>query len=232
MRTTKARILVVDDEPRYVRAIRANLEVSDYEVLAAGNGETAIELAITEEPDLIILDIRMPGMNGFEVCERVREFSTAPIIMLTALAEEADRVRGLDTGADDYVTKPFGADELMARVRAVLRRVERSGRPDPQHVFEAGYLRVDFDEQRVFVHGQEVHLTPTEYRLLCELVAHPRRVLVPDYLLSQVWGMGYEADLGLLWQGVHRLRRKLTRDRGDPQCIETRRGLGYVFSPP
>ena len=227
----KVRILVVDDEPRYVRAIRVNLEASGYEVLVARDGQTAIELAINEEPDLIILDIRMPGLDGYEVCRRIREFLATPIIMLTALAGDADKVKGLDVGADDYVTKPFSAGELLARVRAVLRRVELSERKNASPTFQAGDLLVDFARQRVFARGREVNLTPTEYSLLCELVKQPERVLVPEYLLEKVWGVGYEGENHLLWQAVHRLRRKIERDPRDPQYIRTRPGLGYVFMP-
>jgi len=228
----KARILVVDDEPRYVRAIQFNLEASGYEVFAARDGQTAIEMAASEEPDLILLDIRMLGLDGYEVCQHIREFSAVPIIMLTALAEDADKVKGLDTGADDYVTKPFSADELLARVRAVLRRVELSERQDTDPTFQAGDLLIDFARQRVFAHDQEVNLTPTEYRLLYELAKQAGRVLVPEYLLEKVWGMGYEGENRLLWQAVHRLRRKIEPDPRNPQYIQTRPGIGYVFALP
>jgi DNA-binding response OmpR family regulator len=232
MNKGKVCILVVDDEPRYIRAIQINLETSGYEVITARDGQTAIELAASEEPDLILLDIRMVGLDGYEVCRRIREFSAVPIIMLTALAEDADKVAGLDVGADDYVTKPFSADELLARVRAVLRRVELSERQDPSSTFQAGDLLVDLAQQRVFVRSQEVNLTPTEYRLLCELVRQAGRVLVPEYLLEKVWGMGYEGENRLLWQAVHRLRRKIERDPRNPQHIQTRPGIGYVFALP
>jgi DNA-binding response OmpR family regulator len=232
MNKGKVRILVVDDEPRYVQAIQINLEASGYEMLAARDGQTAIELAATEEPDLILLDIRMLGLDGYEVCRRIREFSAVPIIMLTALAEDADKVKGLDIGADDYVTKPFSADEILARVRAVLRRVELSERQNPCPTFQAGDLLVDFARQRVFACGQEANLTPTEYRLLCELARQAGRVLVPEYLLEKVWGMGYEAENHLLWQAVHRLRRKIERDPRNPKYIQTRPGIGYVFALP
>jgi len=232
MNKGKVRILVVDDEPRYVQAIQINLEASGYEMLTARDGQTAIELAATEEPDLILLDIRMLGLDGYEVCRRIREFSAVPIIMLTALAEDADKVKGLDIGADDYVTKPFSADEILARVRAVLRRVELSERQNPCPTFQAGDLLVDFAQQRVFACGQEANLTPTEYRLLCELVRQAGRVLVPEYLLEKVWGMGYEAENHLLWQAVHRLRRKIERDPRNPKYIQTRPGIGYVFALP
>jgi two-component system, OmpR family, KDP operon response regulator KdpE len=232
MNKGKARILVVDDEPRYIRAIQVNLEASGYKVLTARNGQTAIELAANENPDLILMDIRMPGLDGYEACRRIREFSAAPIIMLTALAESANKVKGLDMGADDYVTKPFSADELLARVRAALRRIELSDGPKPQPAFQAGDLMVDFTQQQVFVCGREVNLTPTEYRLLCELVRQAGRVLVPEYLVEKVWGVGHEQDNHLLWQVVHRLRRKIERDPQNPQYIQTKPGIGYIFVPP
>jgi DNA-binding response OmpR family regulator len=232
MHARKTRILVVDDEPRYVRAIQVNLEASGYQVLTARNGLAAVECAAMEEPDLIILDVRMPGLDGFQACERIHEFSTAPVIMLTALAEDTDKVKGLDVGADDYVTKPFSADELLARVRAVLRRVELSEHTNPSPAYQAGDVMVDFARQRVFAHDQEVNLTPTEYRLLCELVKQHGRVLVPEYLLENVWGFGYEGENRLLWQAIHRLRHKIERDPKNPEYIHTRPGLGYVFSPP
>jgi len=232
MNKGRARILVVDDEPRYVRAIQANLEASGYEVLTARDGHTAIELVASESPDLILLDIRMPEMDGYEVCRRIRDFSVTPIIMLTALAEDADKVKGLDTGADDYVTKPFSADELLARVRATLRRAEFLGQQKPQPTFQAGELFIDLAQQRVFVRGQEVGLTPTEYRLLCELTRQAGRVLVPEYLVEKVWGSGYAGDEHLLWQVIHRLRRKIERDPHKPQYIQTRPGIGYLFVLP
>jgi two-component system KDP operon response regulator KdpE len=227
-----AHILVVDDEARYIRAIRFNLEASGYEVTTAQDGETAIALVSDGAPDLVLLDVKMPGMDGLEVCQRIREFSAIPIIMLTALAQDTDKVKGLDTGADDYVTKPFSAEELLARVRAVLRRVDLGKHPEAPPVFEAGDLRVDFARQRVFVSGQEVDLTPTEYRLLSELVRQVGRVLVPEHLLAKVWGVGYEGETSLVWQAIHRLRRKIEPDAKSPQYIQTKPGVGYVFEPP
>ncbi|MFZ5917733.1 MAG: response regulator transcription factor [Chloroflexota bacterium] len=230
MNRGKPCVLVVDDEPRYVLAIKVNLEASGYRVLTASDGRTAVELAVAEEPDLVVLDIRMPGMDGYETCRRIREFSTAPVIMLSALAEDSDKVRGLDTGADDYVTKPFSAEELLARVRAALRRAELSERTDLRPCFQAGEIRVDFAQQRVFVADREIELTPTEYRLLYELVQQAGRVLVPEYLLDKVWGVGYEGENRLLWQAIHRLRQKIERDPKEPQYIQTRPGIGYVFA--
>ncbi len=228
----KVRILVAEDEPRYIWAIQTNLEARNYEVLTAADGQQAVQLAADEQPDLILLDIKMPGMNGYEACRRIREFSTVPIIMITAMAADADKVLGLDLGADDYITKPFSVPELLARVRAALRRVEfAEGLPSDMQ-YEAGDLRVDFGKRRVFVRGQEVELTPTEYRLLCELVKQPGRILVPAYLTERVWGPGYDEGEKLIRQAIHRLRRKIEVDPQRPEYIRTRPGLGYIFVPP
>ena len=230
MNKEQTHILVVDDEPRYIRAIRFNLEADGYKVSAVQNGQAAITAASREQPDIILLDVKMPGMNGYEVCHRIREFSAVPIIMLTALAQNADKVQGLDSGADDYVTKPFSADELLARVRAVLRRVELAERRESPPVFQIGEIQVDFARQRVFVRGDEVKLSNTEYRLLCELARAAGRVLVPEYLLEKVWGVGYEGETQLVWQAIHRLRRKIERDPQEPQYVHTRPGIGYVLA--
>jgi DNA-binding response OmpR family regulator len=232
MRKEKVRILVVDDEPKYVWSMQVNLEARGYQVLVARDGQAAVELAAREKPDLIVLDIKMPGMDGYEVCWRIREFSAAPIIMLTAMAEEADKIKGLDMGADDYVTKPFSVNELLARVRAALRRVGLLEPKEPRPIFEAGELWVSFDRQQVSVGDQEVHLTAKEYRLLCELIENAGWVLSPDYLLEKVWGVGYEGKNLLLRQVIHRLRRKIERDPRNPRYIQTRPESGYVFIPP
>jgi DNA-binding response OmpR family regulator len=227
----KIRILVADDEPRYVLAIQTYLEAKGYEVLAAEDGQTAVELVIAEEPDLVVLDVRMPRLDGYDACRRIRDFSAVPIIMLTALTEEADKIKGLDIGADDYVTKPFGAKELLARVRAQLRRAEISQEKRLPTTFQSGDILVDFAQRRVFVRDQEVDLTPTEYRLLSELVKHAGRVLVPDYLIEKVWGIDYGTQHRLLRQAIHRLRQKVEADSQNPQYIQNRRGIGYVFQP-
>jgi len=232
MRKGKIRVLVVDDEPRYVWTIRVNLEARGYEVLEAGDGQTAVELAASEDPDLVILDIRMPGLDGYQACQHIRGFSTVPIIMLTALAEDADKIKGLDIGADDYMTKPFSANELLARVRAALRRVELSAQQEPQPIFQAGDLRVDFVRRQVSIADQHVRLTPTEYSLLCELVKHAERVLIPEHLLETVWGTGHEGKDRLLRQAIHRLRQKIERDPKKPRYIQTQPGSGYVFTIP
>jgi two-component system KDP operon response regulator KdpE len=232
MSKSKTRVLVVDDEISYIRAVEINLEARGYQVISAQDGQTALDLVADEAPDLVLLDLRMPGMDGFEVCQRIRDFTMVPIIMLTALAEDTDKVRGLDTGADDYITKPFSAEELVARVQAVLRRVELSEDSKPKSTFQASDILVDFIRQRVFVRGQEVHLTPTEYRLLHALIQQPGQVLVPGYLVEKVWGPEYADEHRLLRQVIHRLRRKIEDDPRNPQYIQNRPGLGYVFRSP
>jgi DNA-binding response OmpR family regulator len=228
----ETRVLVVDDEISYIRAVEINLEARGYQVISAQDGQTALDLVADEAPDLVLLDLRMPGMDGFEVCRRIRDFTMVPIIMLTALAEDTDKVRGLDTGADDYITKPFSAEELVARVQAVLRRVELSKHSEPKSTFQTGEVLVDFIRKRVFVHGQEVHLTPTEYRLLHTLIQQAGQILAPSYLMENVWGLGYADEHHLLRQVIHRLRGKIEDDPRNPRYIQNRPGLGYVFCPP
>jgi len=232
MPQVKARVLVVDDEPRYTQVAKVNLELRGYQVLVANDGQSALSLVVSGEPDLVLLDVRMPGLDGYEVCRRIREFSTVPIIMLTALAQDADKVRGLDVGADDYVTKPFSIPELLARVRAILRRVEGSGVPISSPTLEAGDLRLDLDGQRVYVGAREVNLTPTEYCLLCELVRQAGRVLTPEYLLERVWGIGYEGEEHLVRKVIYRLRQKIEPNPRTPQYIQTRSGMGYLLDVP
>ena len=223
------RILIADDEPRYVWMLKFNLEASGYEVVSAADGPTALKLASTQHPDLAILDIRMPEMNGYEVCRRIREFSSIPIIMLTALAEPTDKVTGLDAGADDYITKPFSVDELLARVRAVLRRRQFTGFSRFATEFQSGDLRVDFASRRVFLEECEIVLTPTEYRLLCELAKVGGQVLPPKEILESVWGPGYDEQERLVWQLIHRLRQKIEPDPHNPRYILIKPGIGYYL---
>ena len=225
-----ARILVVDDEPKYVRAIQVNLEARGYTVLTAPDGHTAIELAASAEPDLVLLDIRMPDMDGNQVCRRIREFSTIPVIMLTALGETGDKVRGLDSGADDYVTKPFSADELLARVRAALRRADRADRTESQSVYQVGDLRLEVAHHRVYMGDREINLTSTEYRLLSELIKNAGRILTCEYLLERVWGNGYEGEDSLVWKEIHRVRSKVEQDPRHPRYILTKAGIGYILA--
>ncbi len=232
MSKTKTRVLVADDEVRYVRAIKLNLEASGFEVVTAADGQAAVELAADAEVDLVILDVRMPRVDGYEACRRIREFSSVPIILLTAMAQEADKVRGLDLGADDYVTKPFSASELLARVRAALRRGVLNQGAAPRATFQLGDLTVDYGRQRVFVAGREIDLTATEYRLLCELTRHAGQVLVPDYLLEKVWGSAYVGENRLVWQAIHRLRQTIEPEPRAPRFIQNKPGIGYVLTSP
>lgn len=232
MKQGKVCILAIDDEPRYQWALQTILTGMGYIVSTAGDGQSAIERAADEEPDLILLDVKLPDMDGYEVCRQMRTFSTVPIIMLTALAGEAEKVRGLDAGADDYVTKPFSTPELLARVRAALRRADLNEVTGGSAVCRAGDLEVDLSRGQVTLAGQAIELTAIEYKLLCELIKQPKRVLVPDYLLDKVWGVGYEGEYHLLRQVVYRLRLKIEPDPGHPQYILTRPGIGYVLAAP
>lgn len=226
----QATILVVDDEPRYIRLLRYNLESVGYRVLAAATGEEALEVAAGERHDLVILDIRLPGIDGYEVCRRLREFSSVPIIMLTAKGEERDKVQGLRLGADDYVTKPFAAQELLARVEAVLRRSQFAESAGSQPVFSCGGLTIDFAQRRVTLRGQEVKLSPTEYRLLHCLAANAGRVVVQEEILAKVWGPEYGAQYEGLRVYIHRLRQKIEADPNEPKYILTHAGVGYMLA--
>lgn len=225
----KTQILIVDDEARLVRFVRANLESVGYKVITTDRGRPAINLTESKQPDLIILDIMLPDIDGFEVCERIREFSVVPIIMLTAKTDQADKVKGLDLGADDYLTKPFGAQELLARVRAMLRRIELSEGVRPQPVFICGDVEADFVRRRVSVRGQEVKLTPTEYKLLSQLAHNAGRVMLHEDLLRKVWGPEYEDEIGYLRVYISRLRRKIEQNPDQPEYILSEPGFGYMF---
>jgi two-component system KDP operon response regulator KdpE len=227
-----ATILVVDDEPRYVRWIAVNLRASGHRVLTAPDGEQALEATAREKPDLVLLDIGLPVLDGLEACRRIREFSTVPIIMLTARAAEADKVAGLDAGADDYLAKPFGPPELLARVRAVLRRARFAAAPTADPVFRHGELSVDYARCEVRRDGEVVALSPTEYKLLAHLTRHAGRVLLPAELLAAVWGPEYREETQHVRLYVSRLRRKIEPDPDRPRYVLTRPGIGYLFAPP
>src|SRR5450830_910185 len=194
------RILVVDDEPRYLRLLEANLLTKDkeYEVFTASDGEKALETFSANPVDLILLDVLLPRMDGFAVCQRIRQFSNVPIIMLTAKGEEQDRVRGLDVGADDYLVKPFSVMELLARVRAVLRRAQVT-EPGQDRFFTHGNLRIDFARAEVWLGEQAVYLSATEYRLLLQFTHNIGKVLSTEELLTGVWGPEYRDDKEILW---------------------------------
>jgi DNA-binding response OmpR family regulator len=224
------RILIVDDEPRYLRLLEANLLTEGYQVFTAMDGEEAIESFSSNPVDLILLDVMMPRMDGFSACQRIRQFSTVPIIILTAKGEEQDRVRGLDVGADDYLVKPFSVMELLARVRAVLRRaqVSESGQ---ERFFTHINLRIDLARAEVWLGEQPVYLSATEYRLLLQFSHNIGKVLSAEELLTSVWGPEYRDDKEILWVTIARLRQKVEDDPHEPKHIVTRSGLGYLMPP-
>jgi DNA-binding response OmpR family regulator len=225
----RRRILVVDDEERMVRFIRMNLEHDGFQVSEAFNGKQAIQKLRDVTPDLILLDIMMPDLDGFEVLETVREITNVPVIMLTAKGEEDDRVRGLEGGADDYVTKPFSPRELVSRVKAVLRRTE--GVTGSMHgLLEVDKrLKIDFDRREIWLEGKLVKLRPTEYRLLFHLVQNAGWVVSHDQLLQKVWGYEYRDEPHYVRLYINYLRQKLEKDPADPKYILTERGVGYRF---
>jgi DNA-binding response OmpR family regulator len=224
------RILIVDDEPRYLRLLEANLLTEGYEVVTAMDGEEAIELFSANPTDLIMLDVMMPRLDGFSTCQRIRQFSTVPIIILTAKGEEQDRVRGLDVGADDYLVKPFSVMELLARVRAVLRRAQVT-ETGQDRFFTHDNLRIDFARAEVWLGEQPVYLSATEYRLLLQFTHNVGKVLTAEELLTSVWGPEYHDDKEILWVTIARLRQKVEDDPHTPKHIVTRSGLGYLMPP-
>jgi two-component system KDP operon response regulator KdpE len=225
--TEGARILVVDDEPQIRRSLQVNLERTGYAVTTAASGDEALTAFHNRPPEVVILDLLMPGINGIEVVRRIRESSSVPIIVLSAVGEEARKVEALELGADDYMTKPFGMDELLARIRAVLRRA--AGAYTARAVFSAGDLCVDFERRQVTLHQQPVKLTPTEYDLLKYLITHAGKVLTHRMILQAVWGQGYIDQAQYLRVFIGQLRKKLERDATRPQFILTDPGVGYRF---
>src|SRR5512137_2932643 len=225
----RRRILVVDDEERMVRFIRMNLEHDGFQVAEAFNGKQALQKLRDVTPDLILLDIMMPDLDGFEVLEMIREITSVPVIMLTAKGEEDDRVRGLELGADDYVTKPFSPRELVSRVKAVLRRTEgpSGGLHGLLEIDER--LKMDFDRREVWKDAKTVKLRPTEYRLLYHLVQNAGWVISHDQLLAKVWGYEYRDEPHYVRLYINYLRQKLEKDPANPQYILTERGVGYRF---
>jgi two-component system KDP operon response regulator KdpE len=221
---TIARVLVVDDEPPIVRAVRAGLRARGYEVLTAPNGETALDLLTHVAVDLVILDLGLPGLDGQEVINRLRAWSDVPVVVLSVREGQSDKVAALDAGADDYVTKPFAMDELLARLRAVQRRTKQEESPP---VLRYGELEVDLARQLVSLGEEPVHLTAKEYRLLEVMVTHPGKLLSHRWLLQKVWGPGYSEETHYLRVFVGQLRQKLRDDAGSPRWIITEPGLGY-----
>ena len=225
------RILAVDDEPLYQHLLKVNLEKEGYEVITANNGEEALDMVSNRHPDLVIMDIMMPKLDGITASERIRQFSNIPIIFLTARGEEQDRVRGLNIGADDYMVKPFSATELIARVRAVLRRTSNADQATQNRYFTHGNLKIDFARAEVWKDIKPIFLSATEYRLLIQFAHHVGQVLTAEELLMAIWGPQYREDKEILWVSIARLRQKLEDSPHSPQHIVTRAGLGYLMPP-
>jgi two-component system KDP operon response regulator KdpE len=221
-------VLVVDDEPQFLRALETNLRGAGYEVETATTAHEALVAAALRLPDAVILDLLLPDGTGTEVCRELRAWSDAPIVLVSAVGDEAEKIAALDAGADDYVTKPFAMGELLARLRAALRRAGPPGDP----VLEVGPIRVDLDKQSVMVDGRAVHLTPHEYRILRLLALNPGKLLTHRTILQEVWGPAYGAESNYLHVYVSQLRRKLEPDPSRPQYIVTEPGAGYRLLEP
>jgi two-component system, OmpR family, KDP operon response regulator KdpE len=224
-----AKILVVDDAPQVRRVMRATLTAEGYTIFEAREGAEALEIFRAKRPDIILLDVNMPGMNGLEACREIRRNSDVPIIMLTVRNAERDKVLALDAGADDYVVKPFGMQELLARIRAALRRTSPQ---DKVPAILSKDLSVDFEARRVKVQGREVHLTPKEFELLRQLVANQGKPLTHRRLLQSVWGPDYGNEPEYLRVTINQLRKKIERDPAHPKFILTEPWIGYRFEPP
>ncbi len=222
-------ILVVDDEERMARFIRLNLEHDGFQVVEAYRGMQALQQYRDSLPDLVLLDVMMPDIDGFEVLSMLREISNVPVIMLTAKGEEDDRVRGLELGADDYVTKPFSPRELVSRVRAVLRRTDSSSIDSPDVIEVDEHLKLDFSKREIWLDNELVKLRPTEYRLLYHLVKNAGWVLTYDQILSRVWGYEYRDESHYVRLYINYLRQKIEKDPSNPKYILTERGVGYRF---
>src|SRR5215207_2074393 len=224
------RILVVDDEPRMINFIRMNLELEGHQVIEAHNGLEALEAVRTKLPDIVLLDVMMPELDGFETLRMLREFSTIPVIMLTAKGEENDRVYGLELGADDYIPKPFGPRELSSRIKAVLRRADMPSSAPGQAILKIDdRLSVDFNRREVIVDGERIKLRPTEYRLLYHLIENAGWTVPHDQLLAKVWGYEYRDEAHYVRLYVNYLREKIEEDPSNPKYILTERGVGYRF---
>jgi two-component system KDP operon response regulator KdpE len=225
----RKRILVVDDEPRMIGFIRMNLELEGYQVIEAHDGLEALEAIRTQLPDVVLLDVMMPELDGFETLRMLREFSSVPVIMLTAKGEEDDKVIGLELGADDYVTKPFGPRELSSRVRAVLRRADMPNTPERALLRIDDRLSVDFNRREVIVNGEHIKLRPTEYRLLYHLIENAGWTVPHEQLLAKVWGYEYRDETHYVRLYINYLREKIEEDPSNPRYIQTERGVGYRF---
>lgn len=224
------KVLVVDDQPKLVKLLTTNLKTQGYEIIEAGTGKQAIELAALEMPDVVILDLMLPDMSGFEVCDQLRAMSDVPILMLTARTRDNDKLHGFRVGADDYITKPFNARELVARVRALLRLIRHTGGEPAANIIQAGDLAVDRDRHTATVAGQPVDLTPKEFDLLATLIADRGRVFGREMLLERVWGYDYIGESRTVDVHIQRLRQKIESDPANPRYLLTVRGIGYKFA--
>jgi two-component system, OmpR family, KDP operon response regulator KdpE len=227
----RKRILVVDDEPQITRVLRRSLQTHGYDVRTAADGEAALEIVHDWPPDLVITDLTMPGLDGIELCRQLRAQSSLPIIVLSVKGEEQTKVKALDAGADDYVTKPFGMDELLARIRATLRRVPTSTPETVPAQLVTGDFQLDFQARRILVAGTEMHLTPKEFELLAYLIQHAGKVLTHRALLAAIWGGDYTEQTEYLRVFVGQLRKKIEADPAKPQYILTEPWVGYRFNP-
>ncbi len=231
MTKRKTTVLIADDDLQLLDMVTLNLELEDYGVLRASDGRQALERIERHHPDLVLLDVMMPRMSGFAVCHQVRAYSTVPIIIITARGQEQDKIRGLDLGADDYLIKPFSVGELLARVRAVLRRAQLTEDEHALHTtMTIGDLSIDFGQQLVLMAGRKVVLTPTEYRILAYLAQLAGRIVPQKRLLEHVWGVMYEGEDHMLQVNINRLRHKLEPDPAHPRYLLTEPGVGYLLA--
>ena len=228
-----SRVLVVDDEKLIVKGIRFSLEQDNYQVDCAYDGEEALELAKTNTYDIVLLDVMLPELNGFEVCQQIREFSNVPIIMLTAKGDDMDKILGLEYGADDYITKPFNILEVKARIKAIMRRMspKKEAAPKNENLFlEVKDMKLDIEGHRVYIRDKEINLTSKEFELLELLISHPNKVYSREKLLKLVWGADYPGDVRTVDVHIRRLREKVEENPGEPKYVHTKWGVGYYFA--
>ena len=228
-----SRVLVVDDEKLIVKGIRFSLEQDNYQVDCAYDGEEALELAKTNTYDIVLLDVMLPKLNGFEVCQQISEFSNEPIIMLTAKGDDMDKILGLEYGADDYITKPFNILEVKARIKAIMRRMspKKEAAPKNENLFlEVKDMKLDIEGHRVYIRDKEINLTSKEFELLELLISHPNKVYSREKLLKLVWGADYPGDVRTVDVHIRRLREKVEENPGEPKYVHTKWGVGYYFA--
>jgi len=223
------RVLVVDDEKLIVKGIRFSLEQDGMDVECAYDGEEALEMARNKEYDIILLDVMLPKLNGFEVCQQIRDFSNVPIVMLTAKGEDMDKILGLEYGADDYITKPFNILEVKARIKTIMRRITKQNEADQVKTVENGDLKLDCDSRRVYICGKEINLTAKEFDVLELLVLNPNKVYSRENLLKLIWGADYPGDVRTVDVHIRRLREKIENNPSEPKYVHTKWGVGYFY---